>query len=130
MKWVMSIALGLAIGYFVFQSAAGKKNGGIKVSGRLHRSIRDRKIAGVCGGIAEYLNMDSTIVRILFALLAMGWGSGILAYLACALIFPEGDARQDEEEEAQAYGNETQTYSEENRTEEEYPQETRSGREG
>jgi phage shock protein PspC (stress-responsive transcriptional regulator) len=56
---------------------------------KLFRSNADRKIFGVCGGIAEYLEVDSTIVRIIFLLLLLGMGTGLLAYLICALIMPE-----------------------------------------
>ena len=66
---------------------------------KLTRSTTDRKIAGVCGGIAEYLKVDPTIVRLVFALMFFGWGSGLLAYLACAFILPTGDDTEDEEEE-------------------------------
>ena len=57
----------------------------------------DKKIAGVCGGIAEYLNADPTIIRLVFALMVLGWGTGVLAYIACALILPEGDGGENEE---------------------------------
>lgn len=56
---------------------------------KLFRSNADRKIFGVCGGIAEYLEVDSTIVRIIFLLLLLGMGTGLLAYLICALVMPE-----------------------------------------
>lgn len=91
MKWVMSVAAGLAIGYFIYQAVTGKKDGESRTAGSLHKSKTDRKIAGVCGGIAEYLNTDPTIIRLVFALLVLGWGSGVLAYIACALILPEGE---------------------------------------
>ena len=91
MSWIMSVAAGLAIGYFVYQMIASNKNDESRTTGRLHKSTKDRKIAGVCGGIAEYLNADPTIVRLAFALLVLGWGSGVLAYIACALILPEGE---------------------------------------
>ena len=91
MKWVMSIAAGLAIGYFVYQYILNNKDGEQKTTGRIHKSVKDKKIAGVCGGIAEYLNADPTIIRLAFALLVLGWGSGVLAYIVCALILPEGE---------------------------------------
>ncbi len=91
MKWIMSLAAGLAIGYFVYQMIVSNKNGESRTTGRIHKSTKDRKIAGVCGGIAEYLNVDSTIIRLAFALLVLGWGSGILAYIVCALILAEGE---------------------------------------
>ena len=55
---------------------------------KLYRSTQNRTIAGVCGGLAEYLNIDPTIVRVIWALVALS-GAGILAYLVCALIIPE-----------------------------------------
>ena len=53
------------------------------------RSITDRKIAGVCGGIAEYFGIDSNLVRILWVLFALGGGSGLIVYILCALLIPE-----------------------------------------
>ena len=97
MSWIMSIAAGLAIGYFIYQMVVSK-NGGVKTTGRIHKSVKDKKIAGVCGGIAEYLNTDPTIIRLVFALMVLGWGTGVLAYIACALILPEGDSEDTEEE--------------------------------
>jgi len=55
---------------------------------KLYRSIEDKKIAGVCGGIAEYMNVDSTIVRLVCILLVFGWGTGLLAYIVAALVMP------------------------------------------
>jgi len=100
MNWIMSIAAGLAVGYFAWQMFAGKKGGGLKTTGRLHKSVKDKKISGVCGGIAEYLNTDPTIIRLVFALLALGWGSGIMAYFLCSLILPEGDADEETDSDA------------------------------
>ena len=97
MKWAMSIAAGLAVGYFIWQMIVNSKDGGIKTTGRLHKSVKDKKVAGVCGGIAEYLNTDPTIIRLVFALLALGWGSGVLAYIVCALVLPDGDDAEPEE---------------------------------
>ena len=56
---------------------------------QLRKSVDDRKLCGVCGGIAEYLGVDSTIVRILWVVVSLMGGSGLLAYLICALIMPE-----------------------------------------
>ena len=55
---------------------------------RLYRSASDRMLVGVCGGIGEYLNVDSTIIRLLWAILVFGGGIGILAYLVAAVIIP------------------------------------------
>ena len=46
-------------------------------------------ISGVCGGFAEYLNMDPTVVRLIWVLLAVAAGGGVLAYIVAALIMPE-----------------------------------------
>ena len=53
---------------------------------RLYRIEEGKMIAGVCGGIAEYFNIDPTVVRVAWAILACFAGSGILAYIAAALI--------------------------------------------
>lgn len=55
---------------------------------RLYRSSVNRMIAGVCGGIAEYLNVDPTLVRLGFALLTLVNGVGILLYLVMAIVTP------------------------------------------
>ncbi len=56
---------------------------------KLYKSDTDRKICGVCGGLAEYFGMDSTIVRLIFAFLAVFGGPGILIYIVAAVIMPE-----------------------------------------
>ena len=55
---------------------------------RLYRSRSDRMIWGVCGGLAEYFDIDPTIVRIIAVLLAFASGAGILAYIILAIILP------------------------------------------
>ena len=55
---------------------------------KLYRIEEGRKIWGVCGGIAEYFNIDPTIVRIIWAICACFWGAGIIAYILCAIIIP------------------------------------------
>ncbi len=55
---------------------------------RLNRSENDKMLGGVCGGIAAYLKIDSSIVRILFALLTLGFGTGILVYLILWVVLP------------------------------------------
>ena len=59
---------------------------------KLYRSTTNKTIAGVCGGIAEYLNIDPTVIRVIWALLGLT-GTGLIAYLVCALIIPEAPAR-------------------------------------
>lgn len=55
---------------------------------RLLRS-KDRILGGVCGGIADYLEVDPTIIRLLWILGCLAWGAGILLYLLAWLIIPE-----------------------------------------
>jgi phage shock protein C len=55
---------------------------------RLTRSETERMVAGVCGGLGEYFGIDATIVRIVFVLLAVFGGSGVVLYLALWLIVP------------------------------------------
>lgn len=51
--------------------------------------IRDgKKLCGVCGGIAEYFDLDPTLIRILWVLFTLFAGSGIIAYIICAVIMP------------------------------------------
>jgi phage shock protein C len=63
---------------------------------QLTRSTSDRMIAGVCAGLGEYLNIDPTVVRLLFVLgffLSGGFGM-VIAYLILALVVPEGTVTQ------------------------------------
>ena len=55
---------------------------------KLYRNTANKVITGVCAGLAEYLNIDPTIVRVIWALVGLS-GAGVLAYLVCALIIPE-----------------------------------------
>jgi phage shock protein C len=55
---------------------------------KLYRSRTDRMIAGVCGGLASYFSLDPTLIRVLFVVLAVLGGSGIIIYLAMWLIVP------------------------------------------
>lgn len=57
---------------------------------KLQRS-KDKKLAGVCGGLAEYLGMDATIVRVIYALLVICGGVGLLLYLILALLMPKAE---------------------------------------
>ena len=56
---------------------------------KLYKSHTDKKLCGVCGGIAEYFNIDSTIVRLIWALLTAFFGSGVLIYIIAALVMPD-----------------------------------------
>jgi phage shock protein C len=56
---------------------------------KLYRSRNERMVAGVCGGLAEYLNVDATLIRVIFLLLAVFGGSGLVIYLAMWILVPD-----------------------------------------
>jgi phage shock protein C len=56
---------------------------------KLYKSLTDKKICGVCGGIAEYFDIDSTLVRLGVVVLTILGFSGIIAYIIAALIMPD-----------------------------------------
>ena len=56
---------------------------------RLVRSSTNQMLCGVCGGIGEYLGIDPTVVRLLWVLLSVLGGAGLLAYIIAAIIIPE-----------------------------------------
>ena len=56
---------------------------------KLYRSNTDRKLCGVCGGFAEYFDLDPTIIRLIFIFLTLFGGGGLLIYLICALVVPK-----------------------------------------
>jgi phage shock protein C len=60
----------------------------------LRRAYQGRMLAGVCAGIADYLAVDATIVRVAFAVFTFLGGAGIPAYLACLLLIPEEGSDQ------------------------------------
>ena len=55
---------------------------------QLMRSSRDKKIAGVCAGVAYYFDIDPTIVRVIWGVLAFCYGAGIIAYIILWIIAP------------------------------------------
>ena len=61
---------------------------------RLYRSETDKKLCGVCGGIAEYFRIDPTLVRLGWAILTLCGGAGILGYIVAAIVIPtQSDVR-------------------------------------
>ena len=56
---------------------------------KLYRSNTDKKMAGVCGGVAKFFGIDATIIRLIWALAILFVGSGLLLYIVCALVIPE-----------------------------------------
>ena len=58
------------------------------MSKKLYKSNSDTKIDGVCAGIAEYLGIDSTLVRVIWLFFILAAGTGLLAYIICCIIMP------------------------------------------
>lgn len=56
---------------------------------KLYCDKKNAKISGVCAGIAKYFDLDPTVIRILWVVITMFGGSGIIAYIICALIIPD-----------------------------------------
>lgn len=55
---------------------------------KLYRSEDNKMLAGVCGGIAEYFNIDPTLVRVIWAAVSIFGGGGVLLYIIMAIIVP------------------------------------------
>jgi phage shock protein C len=64
------------------------KGGAMAETRKLYRSKTDRVLAGVCGGLAQYFNLEATLIRVLFVLLAVLGGSGLVLYVAMWIIVP------------------------------------------
>ena len=56
---------------------------------KLYKSLSDKKLCGVCGGISEYFGIDSTLVRLAWVAFTFLGGSGVLAYIVAALVMPD-----------------------------------------
>ena len=56
---------------------------------RLYKSREDKKLCGVCGGIAEYFELDPTIIRLAWVVFTLLGGSGIIAYIIAAIVKPD-----------------------------------------
>lgn len=56
---------------------------------RLYRSASDKMLAGVCSGIARYFGVDPTLIRLAWVLFCCLGGSGLLAYIICAIVIPQ-----------------------------------------
>ncbi len=59
-----------------------------EVPKKLYRSTKNRILFGVCGGVAEFIGIDPTIVRVLWAILSLFYGTGIIIYIILCLIIP------------------------------------------
>lgn len=56
---------------------------------KLFRSVDNRMVCGVCGGIGNYFNVDPTLIRLVWVLASIFGGSGLLVYIIAAIIIPE-----------------------------------------
>ncbi len=56
---------------------------------RLYRSSKDRVLLGVCGGLGEYFNVDPVLIRVIWAISILAFGTGILIYIIAAILMPE-----------------------------------------
>lgn len=56
---------------------------------KLYRSVEDKKIAGVCGGLGDYFDIDPTIIRLIWLAMIFAVGTGVLAYIIAWIIVPE-----------------------------------------
>lgn len=60
----------------------------VNTAKKLLKSSKNKKLSGVCGGLAEYFGIDATIVRLIFALCVLFIGYGIMTYLVCLIMMP------------------------------------------
>ncbi|WP_290646883.1 PspC domain-containing protein [Kosmotoga sp.] len=70
---------------------------------KLYKSRKNKVIDGVCGGLAEYLEVDATVVRLLWALTAFVWGVGILLYILAMIIVPREPVSDEESEKEEPF---------------------------
>ena len=56
---------------------------------RLYKSSTDKKVCGVCGGIANYFDVDPTVIRLIWVIFTLVGGSGLIAYIIAAIFLPD-----------------------------------------
>ena len=56
---------------------------------RIYKNREKKMLCGVYAGLAEYFDIDPTLVRVLWAVISLGYGIGLLAYIVCAIVFPD-----------------------------------------
>lgn len=59
------------------------------MSKRIYKIRSQEKLCGVCAGVADYFDLDPTLVRVLWAAISLGYGVGVIAYIICAVVFPD-----------------------------------------
>lgn len=70
------------------------------MNGRLYKSREDKMILGVCGGVAKYMGIDSSLIRIIWAVASFIYGTGLLLYLLAAFILPYNENEAFEQNES------------------------------
>ena len=68
---------------------ASRRAGVMEEPRKLYRSRTQRMVAGVCGGLAEYFNIDTTVIRVLFLVLTLFGGSGLVIYVVMWILVPD-----------------------------------------
>ncbi|MBG9982675.1 PspC domain-containing protein [Aerococcaceae bacterium DSM 111020] len=92
---------------------------------RLYRSTTDRHIAGVCGGLGEYFNVDPSIFRIIFVLLFLGGSAGFWIYLILSLVLPNDyEVRRNKANPFETFTKKTQSHGRKDVTPEKEPNES------
>ena len=56
---------------------------------RIYKNREKKMLCGVCAGVAEYLDIDPTIVRVIWSVGCFAWGAALIAYIVCAIVFPD-----------------------------------------
>lgn len=70
---------------------------------RIYKSSRDKVLAGVCGGVAEYFNIDPVIVRLIWVIATLAGGTGLVVYIIAAIIMPQDGENNSMEREYDNY---------------------------
>ncbi|NLK73529.1 MAG: PspC domain-containing protein [Clostridiales bacterium] len=73
------------------------------MNNRIYKSSRDKVLAGVCGGVAEYFNIDPVIVRLIWVIATLAGGAGLLVYIIAAIIMPQDGENNSMEREYDNY---------------------------
>ena len=56
---------------------------------RIYKNREKKLLCGVCAGVAEYFDIDPTIVRVIWGVGCFAWGAALIAYIVCAIVFPD-----------------------------------------
>jgi phage shock protein C len=74
---------------YVWNAGRLRKGGAMDQTRKLYRSRTNKQVAGVCGGLAAYFNVDVTLMRVLFIVLGLLGATGIVLYIAMWIIVPQ-----------------------------------------